>query len=229
MWHYRCERCQQKEESYRLLWVCQKLRCRGQLRIEGSIMLAPRGENDIMLGTGSAWDRAMTDAMTHRALDIAFAKIKELSGGSVERTDFNPTLRRKDHYGKTTTAEWAARVLDDLIEERILRKVEYMAEVSIDMAHVPGIEKGKVEFKGPDKPHVGWELNRKVWNYAADGTEKVATKDVGIVGHIILDDVPVFRPIEKGQPNLRDEVLEKKELKAVDKRKSRRPPSGRSA
>lgn len=76
----------------------------------------------------------MTDAMTNRALELAFARIKELSAGSVERVDFAPTLRRKDHYGKTSTAEWAARVFDDLAEERILRKVEYSAEVSIDMA-----------------------------------------------------------------------------------------------
>jgi hypothetical protein len=185
------------------------------------MMLSPKGDNDIILGTGSVWDRGMTDTMTNRALDLAFAKIKELSGGSVDRTDFTPTLRRKDHYGKTTTAEWAARVFDDLTEERILRKVEYMAEVSIDMAHLPAIDKGKLEFRGPDKPHVGWELNRKVWNYMADGSDKVVKKDGAIIGHIILDDVPVFRPIEKGVYNPRDEVLDKKEVKTIDKRKPR--------
>jgi hypothetical protein len=229
MWYYRCDRCHQTETSFRLLWVCQKPHRRGQLRIERSAMLAPRGDNDVILATGSVWDRAMTDTMTNRALEMAFAKIKELSGGSVERADFTSTLRRRDHYGKTATAEWAARVFDDLTEERTLRKVEYMAEVSIDMAHLPGTAKGRLEFKGPDMPHVGWELNRKIWSYAPDDSEKVVRKDEAVVGHIILDDVPVFRPIEKDERNARDEVVNKKELKTVDKRMPRGAKMGHGA
>lgn len=95
--------------------------------------------------------------------------------------------------------------------------------------HLPKIDKGELEFTGPDKPHVGWELNRKVWKYAADGSEEVAGKDSAIVGHIILDNVPVFRPIKKGERNLRDEVLEKKDLKVIDKRKTRAATKGYGA
>jgi hypothetical protein len=156
--------------------------------------------------------------MTNRALDLAFSKIKELSGGSVLRTDFTPTLRRKDHYGKTATAEWGSRVFDDQLEGRTVRKVEFAAEVSIDMAHVPNLDKKGLEFKGPDKPHVGWELNRKVLGYERDGSEKVLSKGEALVGHIILDDVAVFRPLRKGEANWRDEILAKEDLKPVDKR-----------
>jgi hypothetical protein len=219
MWYYRCDRCNATVESFEMLWLCNKPRCRGQLRVERSELWSPKGDNDVVLGTGGIWDRATTDAMTNRALNLAFEKIKELSGGSVLRADFTPMLRRKDHYGKTATAEWATRVFDDLLEDRTVRKVEFTAEVSIDMSHVPRVEKNRLEFRGPDKPHVGWDLTRKVLTYERDGSEKVLRKDEAIVGHIILDDVPVFRPVQKREVNRRDEVLRKDDLKLVDKRK----------
>jgi len=91
------------------------------------------------------------------------------------------------------------------------------------------VEKNRLEFKGPDKPHVGWELNRKVLTYERDGSEKVLRKDEAIVGHIILDEVPVFRPLQKGEVNRRDEVLAKDDLKPVDKRKHKGAAQGQTA
>ena len=222
MWFYRCELCGARKDSYAMVYKCEKPKCKGLLRVESSQLHYELRPNDVNRSTGTVSDRTAVDLMTGQALDYAFSKIDELSKRSVLRVDFTAILRRKDHYGKTVTTEWEAHVIDDLMEQRDVRKVEYKAGVNIDTAHIPKVVNQRHEFRGPDKPHVGWELSTKVLAYRPDGTEKTLSQTT-VVGHVILDDVPVFRPVVKGEHDPRNEVHP---VEIIDKRKQARPLQG---